>query len=77
LPCPLLLPAIEIHDAELKAFHERTKKGLGGIEPDYFVELKFDGASISLTYIDGLLTTAATRGDGTTGEDVTGNAKTV
>jgi DNA ligase (NAD+) len=63
---------------ELRAFDERVQRILGSDRPiDYYAELKFDGASISLTYVDGLLTTAATRGDGTTGEDVTHNAKTV
>ena len=42
-----------------------------------FAELKLDGASLSLTYVDGLLETATTRGDGTTGEVVTPNARTV
>jgi DNA ligase (NAD+) len=63
-------------EAELKAFHDRNVKALGE-EPDYLVELKFDGASLSLTYVDGLLQVATTRGDGTTGEVVTANAKTV
>lgn len=63
-------------EAELRAFHDRIIKGLGE-EPEYLVELKFDGASISLTYVDGLLQVAATRGDGATGEVVTANAKTV
>lgn len=39
-------------------------------EVEYFAELKFDGASLSLTYVDSVLETAATRGDGTTGEKV-------
>lgn len=63
---------------ELRAFDERVRKGLGtDQEPTYFAELKFDGASISLTYVDGVLTSAATRGDGTTGEEVTANARTI
>lgn len=63
---------------ELRAFDERVRKGLDAEGPvQYFAELKFDGASISLTYVDGLLEVAATRGDGTTGEDVTHNARTV
>jgi DNA ligase (NAD+) len=65
------------HD-ELREFDRRVKKGLETDEEiEYFAELKFDGASISLTYEDGLLAVAATRGDGTTGETVTHNAKTV
>ncbi len=63
-------------EEELRTFHDRIAKSLGE-EPEFLVELKFDGASISLTYVDGLLQTAATRGDGTTGENVTANAKTV
>jgi DNA ligase (NAD+) len=63
---------------ELRAFDERVRKVLGAEGPiEYFAELKFDGASISLTYVDGRLEVATTRGDGTTGEDVTHNAKTV
>jgi DNA ligase (NAD+) len=75
-----LVPMLSLDNAfgevELKAFHDRVAKALGE-EVDYLVELKFDGASISLTYVDGLLETATTRGDGTTGEEVTANAKTV
>ena len=64
-------------EEELRAFDERVRKGLDAEEVSYLCELKFDGASISLTYVDGLLETGATRGDGTTGEKVTHNAKTV
>ncbi len=65
-------------EEELRSFDQRVRKGLG-VEGavEYFAELKFDGASISLTYVNGRLETAATRGDGTTGENVTHNAKTV
>ena len=62
---------------ELRLFDERVRKGLDADSVSYLCELKFDGASISLTYVDGLLETGATRGDGTTGEKVTHNAKTV
>ncbi|MFO1539158.1 MAG: NAD-dependent DNA ligase LigA [Chloroflexota bacterium] len=48
-----------------------------GPVPRYVAELKIDGLSISLRYVDGLLVGAATRGDGTTGEDVTANVRTV
>lgn len=65
-------------DDELRAFDERVKRALKSErEIEYEVELKLDGLSMSLTYVDGTLVTAATRGDGTTGEDVTPNAKTV
>ncbi len=65
------------HD-ELRSFDERIKRFLElDSDVQYFAELKFDGASISLTYADGRLEIGTTRGDGTTGEDVTHNAKTV
>ncbi len=64
-------------EEELRAFDERVRKGLETEEVAYYCELKFDGASISLTYVDGLLETGATRGDGMTGENVTPNVKTV
>ena len=44
---------------------------------EYVVELKIDGASVSINYVDGLLKTAATRGDGTVGEEITNNVKTI
>lgn len=63
---------------ELRAFDARVKRALGTDEDvAYECEIKLDGLSMSLTYIDGVLETAATRGDGTTGENVTPNAKTV
>ena len=69
-------------EEELRAFDERVRKGLGegGVLPDtidYVAELKIDGVSIALTYEDGALARAATRGDGTTGEDVTSNVRTI
>lgn len=64
-------------DGELRAFDERVRRLAGVSEIVYEVELKFDGLSLSLTYSDGLLQTAATRGDGETGEVVTPNALTV
>lgn len=63
---------------ELFAFDASVRKAASSdAEIRYFVELKFDGASLSLTYEDGLLTRATTRGDGTTGEVVTENARTI
>ena len=61
---------------ELDAWIERTVGTLGHT-PRFVCELKIDGSSISLTYNAGVLTQAATRGDGTTGEDITANAMTV
>jgi len=63
---------------ELRDFDNRVRKLLNKGEPvRYVVELKIDGVSISLTYTDGVLTQAATRGDGERGDDVTANLKTV
>lgn len=62
---------------DLKAFYDRVVKGLDGEVPACSVEPKIDGFSIELTYQAGLLTLAATRGDGKIGEDVTANAKLV
>ena len=61
---------------ELTAWEERNQKIVPG-EYGYFVELKIDGVAVTLFYDDGVLTQAATRGDGTTGEDVTHNIKTI
>lgn len=73
---PMLSLDNAFEEAELRAFDDRIQKALGQ-EPVYFCELKFDGASLSLTYEDGNLISAATRGDGTEGELVTENARTI
>jgi DNA ligase (NAD+) len=62
---------------ELRAFDERVQKQLGPTDYDYVVELKIDGLAISLRYESGLLVTAATRGDGEVGDDVTANVRTI
>lgn len=65
-------------EEELQQFDDRVKRFLGATDDiEYFAEMKFDGASMSLTYEDGVLVTAATRGDGTTGENVLTNARTI
>jgi DNA ligase (NAD+) len=64
-------------EADLRKFDADVRKGVGKGEVAYTVELKIDGVSISLTYENGVLTTAATRGDGETGDDVTHNIKTI
>lgn len=61
---------------EVLEFVERVRRTLG-YEPEYVCELKYDGVSISLTYEDGLLARAVTRGDGAVGDDVTVNVKTI
>lgn len=62
---------------ELIEWDNRVKKGLGTDDYAYFCELKFDGTALSLSYEDGLLKRAVTRGDGTQGDDITTNAKTI
>lgn len=66
-------------DAELAAFEEAIGRVVGDDvrAQGYTVELKIDGAAVALTYRDGVLERGATRGDGTTGEDVTVNIRTV
>ena len=73
------IPMMSISDvfseSEVVAFDERIKKE--GYNPEYVCELKIDGLSVSLLYEKGKLVRAATRGDGTIGEDITHNAKTI
>jgi DNA ligase (NAD+) len=64
-------------EEELRAFHERVVKGLDGPAPVYVVEPKIDGIGIELSYVDGAFVRGATRGDGSTGEDVTLNLRTM
>lgn len=73
------IPMMSISDvfseSEIIAFDERIRKE--GFHPEYVCELKIDGLSVSLLYEKGRLVRAATRGDGTIGEDITHNAKTI
>lgn len=62
---------------DIEAWEERNQKLIGGAAMRYVAELKFDGLAIVLTYENGLLVRAATRGDGIFGEDVTQNVKTI
>ena len=67
-------------DDELRAFDERVRRGLGaeaGHAIAYVAELKIDGVSVALTYEERALVRGATRGDGTRGEDVTANLRTI
>ncbi|HBZ21354.1 MAG TPA: DNA ligase (NAD(+)) LigA, partial [Bacteroidales bacterium] len=61
---------------ELRDFDSRVRKSVSG-DTEYVCELKFDGASISITYISGRMSTALTRGDGTKGDDVSANVRTI
>jgi len=77
---PMLSLANAFSDEDLRAFDERCKRFLemgAGEEIEYVCELKFDGLAVSLTYVDGVLTAGATRGDGLRGEDITENLRTV
>src|ERR1700722_16948135 len=66
---------------DLREFDARVKRALkqqfGDVQPTYACELKSDGLKIVFTYEKGMLKTAATRGDGTIGEDVTHNIRTI
>ena len=73
---PMLSLGITYSEDEVKDFYERIARDLN--EPfEIVAELKYDGTSISLTYEDGRLVRAVTRGDGTRGDDVTANVKTI
>ena len=76
---PMLSLDNAYNDEELRAFDERVRKGagLGETTVAYVAEMKIDGLSIALTYENGRLVRGATRGDGTRGEDVTHNVRTI
>ncbi len=73
---PMLSLANTYSEEELNDFDERVRKVVGD-EVEYVCELKYDGVAISLTYKNGMLHQAITRGDGTQGDDITTNAKTI
>ncbi len=72
---PMMSLSDVFSESEVIAFDERIQKE--GFHPEYVCELKIDGLSVSLLYEKGKLVRAATRGDGTIGEDITHNAKTI
>ncbi|WP_256009187.1 NAD-dependent DNA ligase LigA [Desertivirga xinjiangensis] len=73
---PMLSLGNTYSEQDLRDFDERIRKAIGN-DFQYVCELKFDGLSMSLTYENGKLARAVTRGDGTRGDDVTSNIKTI
>ncbi len=81
-PAPHSVPMLSLSNTynsdELLDFHRRVLDGIPENETvQYVTELKIDGVSVSLSYINGVLSRAATRGDGNVGEEITTNAKTI
>ncbi len=74
---PMLSLANAFSDEDVGHFDRRCREGLDAAEVAYACELKFDGLAVTLAYEDGLFVQGATRGDGSTGEDVTANLRTV
>src|SRR3979411_659745 len=74
---PMLSLSNAFDEAEVRAFDQRIRKTLGRDDVGYVCELKIDGLAINLTYVDGRFQQGATRGDGSVGEDVTANLRTV
>ncbi|MBK5268440.1 MAG: NAD-dependent DNA ligase LigA, partial [Acidimicrobiia bacterium] len=80
-PVPHLEPLFSLDNAEtaedLDAWEARLERVLGGPPQGYACELKIDGLAVSLVYEQGVFVRGATRGDGTTGEDITANLRTI
>jgi DNA ligase (NAD+) len=76
-PVPMLSLANVFNDEELLAWRKRVIGLLGEQRFDLVCELKMDGLAVALTYVNGLLVSGATRGDGFRGEDITQNLKTI
>ena len=74
---PMLSLANTYNEQDVADWYESVKKGLAGEDFEVCCEMKYDGLSISLTYVDGKLTQAVTRGDGVHGDDVTANVRTI
>ena len=74
---PMLSLANTYSEADVRDFYERVRTGLEGEDFELCAEMKYDGLSISLTYVDGQLTQAVTRGDGVRGDDVTANVRMI
>ena len=75
------VPMLSLQNAfepeEVQAFDRRARESLRADIVEYAAEPKFDGLAINLTYVDGVLVSGATRGDGSVGEDVTANLRTI
>ena len=76
-PAPLLSLGNAFDDEELMAWYRRVADLIESADFDLVCELKFDGLAVALTYEDGVLVRGATRGNGTVGEDVTHNLRTI
>lgn len=74
---PMLSLANTYNEQDVADFYNTVSKGLNGEDFEICCEMKYDGLSISLTYVDGRLTQAVTRGDGVHGDDVTANVRTI
>ncbi|HET9578233.1 MAG TPA: NAD-dependent DNA ligase LigA, partial [Usitatibacter sp.] len=74
---PMLSLANGFDDEDVAGFDRRCREGLGVERVEYSCELKFDGLAVTLAYEDGVFAQGATRGDGSTGEDVTANLRTI
>lgn len=74
---PMLSLANTYNEQDVADFYNSVSKGLNGEDFEICCEMKYDGLSISLTYVDGRLTQAVTRGDGVHGDDVTANVRTI
>ena len=74
---PMLSLANTYNEQDVADWYESVRKGLAGEDFEVCCEMKYDGLSISLTYVDGKLTQAVTRGDGVHGDDVTANVRTI
>jgi len=73
---PFLSLSNTYSEQEIRDFDTRVRKAIGD-EVEYVCELKYDGVAIGLTYENGILKQAVTRGDGIQGDDVTNNVKTI
>ena len=74
---PMLSLANTYSEQDVRDWYDSVSKGLAGEPFEVCCEMKYDGLSISLTYVDGRLTQAVTRGDGVQGDDVTANVRTI